>query len=472
MKKYPLLVLLFVHLVYSGLSAQNLPDKTLWQGQLGAVRLILRVFPDTLTGSPKAFFDSPDQNATNLVISQLKITADSLEAFSKVIGGGFTGKFNKDKTEISGNWTQGKANIPLTLIRITSLAAPVERPQTPKAPFPYRSENIEYDNAAGTVHFGATLTYPDSAEPVPVVILISGSGQQDRDETIFNHKPFAVIADHLTRNGIAVLRVDDRGVGQTTGEVKKATSADFAKDVLAGIAYLKTRKEIDPKQIGLIGHSEGGMIAPMVVNQSKDVAFMVSMAGLGVNGVDLLKKQNADILKTASLPADQYEALTSLYFRLFDLVKAEVAGKPANLKAEYLKWKTTQPKALMDSMKLNAGEPGEEMIHKFTDAVNVPWMKYFIKYNPALVLSKIKIPVLAINGSKDIQVSATENLAGFQSYLKKAGNKDFTIKELPGLNHLFQTAQTGNLDEYAQLDETISPLALQVISDWIKEHVK
>ena len=464
------ILLLLGSLTFSVLHGQTLPGKSLWQGQLGQVRLVLRVFPDSLTSTTKAVFDSPDQNATNLAVSELRITQDSLLANSKVIGGGFAGKFNGDKTQVQGFWKQGKITAPLTLIRITSLAEAIKRPQTPQPPFPYRAENVEYNNTDNKVHFGATLTLPKSAGPFPVVILISGSGQQDRDETIYNHKPFAVIADHLTRNGIAVLRVDDRGIGKTTGEVKTATSADFTKDVLASIAYLKTRKEIDARQIGLIGHSEGGMIAPMASNHSKDVSFMVSMAGLGVSGIDVLKKQNADILKASHLPAEQYKALISLYFRMFDRVNAQDLNKPLNLKGEFQSWKAKQPKALLDSMKLNEGEAGAEKIRGFEEALALPWMRYFIKYNPELVLSKIKIPVLAINGAKDIQVSPNENLAGFTRLLKKSGNKDFKTVELPGLNHLFQTAVTGYPDEYATIDETISPAVLQLITDWIKQH--
>ncbi|MBC7743760.1 MAG: alpha/beta fold hydrolase, partial [Flavobacterium sp.] len=304
---------------FAGLTAigQELPQKSMWQGQLGSIRLILKVFPDSLSGKPKAVFDSPDQNANNLVVSDLNITSDSLVAYSKVIGGGFIGKFNEAKSEISGNWKQGKADVPLTLIKIPYLIKPLSRPQTPVAPFTYRSENVEYDNETKTVHFGGTLTLPASGSHFPAVILITGSGQQDRDETIFNHKPFAVIADHLTKNGIAVLRVDDRGVGQTTGEVKNATSADFAKDVLAGIRFLKSQRDINIKQIGLIGHSEGGMIASMVANESDNLAFMVSMAGIGIKGVDVIKKQNSSILKKSNMPDDQYKALIALYFGLF-----------------------------------------------------------------------------------------------------------------------------------------------------------
>lgn len=471
MKKHSIL-LLFGCFIFSGLSGQVLPEKTLWQGQLGQIRLILRVFPDSLSGTQKAFFDSPDQNASNLPVSELKVTSDSLIANSKVIGGGFTGKFNDKKTQINGTWQQGKANLPLTLIRITSLAPAIERPQTPKPPFPYKSENVKYSNSDKSVHFGGTLTLPQSSKPSPVVILISGSGQQDRDESIFNHKPFAVIADHLTSNGIAVLRVDDRGVGETGGEVKNATSADFAKDILSGIAYLKTRNEIDGKQIGLIGHSEGGMIAPMVAVQSKDVAFIVSLAGVGVKGIDLMKKQTSDMLKASSLPPDQYKALDGFYVRMLDLVKQHGLTKPINLKPELEKWKLAQPKGLLDSMKLNAGQPGEDMIRNYADMISLPWMRYFIAYNPEPVLSKIRIPLLALNGAKDIQVNSTENLAGFERLLTKAGNKDFKIQELPGLNHLFQTAQTGYANEYATLDETISPTALQVMTEWIRQHVK
>ena len=453
--------------------AQEFPASSVWQGQLGPIRIILRVFPDSILGKQVAVFDSPDQNANNLAVSEFRVDSDSLIAYSKVIGGGFRGKFIKDKMEISGSWKQGNVNAPVTLIRITSLAAPVSRPQTPKPPFAYKTENVEYDNAAKTVHFGGTLTLPEkNTGPFPVVILISGSGQQDRDETIFNHKPFAVLADHLTRNGIAVLRVDDRGVGQTTGEVKNATSYDFAKDVQAGISYLKSRKDIDAKKIGLIGHSEGGIIAPLVANQSKDVAFIVSMAGVGVKGIDLIKKQSADLLKAGNLPEDQFEALNSLYSKMFILAKKEALTKSINFLPVFEKWRAEQPQALVDSLHLKDGEQGASQIENLGRRINLAWMRYLINYDPDLVLSRIKIPVLAINGSKDIQVSAKENLAGFERWLKKAGNKDFKIQELAGLNHLFQTAQTGYLNEYATIEETISPVALQAITNWIKGHLK
>ncbi|NEU08087.1 prolyl oligopeptidase family serine peptidase [Flavihumibacter sp. R14] len=467
-----LYIILLLVILSTSVFAQALPERTIWQGQLGAVRLILRVYPDTASGNTIAVFDSPDQNASNLSISKFEVTADSLRAYSSVIGGGFSGRFNDDRTQITGNWKQGSVSAPLTLVRITSLAAPVDRKQTPKPPFPYKSENVEYSNSDKSVHFGGTLTLPDSDRPVPVLLLISGSGQQDRDETIFNHKPFAVIADHLTRNGIAVLRIDDRGVGQTTGDIQMATSADFAKDVLSGLAYLKSRKEVDSRKIGLLGHSEGGIIAPMVVNQSSDVAFMISMAGLGVKGVDLIKKQNSEILKSSNLPPEQYKALTGLYFRLFDLVNNQDLNKPLELNGEFEKWKKSQPITLIDSMKMNAGQQGEGMIQSFISAIQVPWMRYFIKYDPAPFLSKIKIPVLALNGSKDIQVSSTENLAGFEKYLNNAGNKNYRIVEFPGLNHLFQTSETGYLNEYATIEETISPTVLQVITDWISLQVK
>src|SRR5690606_38157869 len=232
-------------------------------------------------------------------------------AFSSQIGGGFSGAFNADKTEIIGEWKQGGGTLPLILKRVEN-EVELKRPQTPKAPFPYLEEKVIYYNSDKSIQYGATLTLPDTNKNVPAVILITGSGQQDRDETLFGHKPFWVIADYLSRNGIAVLRVDDRGVGETTGEVMNATSLDFAADVLVGIEYLKTHKGIDVKKIGLIGHSEGGVIAPLAAVQSKDVAFIVSLAGLGITGKELVRKQLSDSYKRMGLGVEEIVSLDSL----------------------------------------------------------------------------------------------------------------------------------------------------------------
>lgn len=352
----------------------------------------------------------------------------------------------------------------------------VNRPQTPKPPFPYDEEKVVYYNKDKSIKYGATLTIPKLAKKVPVVILITGSGQQDRDETLFDHKPFWVIADHLSRNGIAVLRVDDRGIGETTGEVFKATSADFAKDVLVGIDYLKTHPGLDVKHIGLIGHSEGGVIAPLVAVQSKDVAFIVSLAGVGIKGKELIIKQVSDGLTRAGFNKDYVDRMTTLYTGMVNLGIQYVNDTTENqLKPAFAKfmegWMKQQPETFLSQGGFT-GPNANTYINNLAEPFFSPWMRYLNNYDPASTLTKIKIPVLALDGGKDTQVSAKENLAGFDSLLTRAGNKHFKTMLMPGLNHLFQHAYTGAASEYGKIEETISPEVLDIITQWIQKETR
>jgi pimeloyl-ACP methyl ester carboxylesterase len=305
---------------------------------------------------------------------------------------------------------------------------------------------------------------PRSKGPFPAVILITGSGPQDRDETILGHKPFLVLADYLTRHGIAVLRVDDRGVGGSTGSVWGSTSADFAEDVLAGVAFLKTRPEINPAQIGLIGHSEGGMIAPMVASRSKDIAFIVSLAGPGVPGHEILYTQSAGGLKLAKTPPETLALLRTLQDRLFAAVRAEKdraqAEKTFRAAVEEITSRLSQEEKKQAAGALAVLEGQAELLL-------TPWGRYFLDYDPRPALRKVTCPVLAINGARDVQVDASVNLRAIEAALKEAGNKDVTIRELPGLNHMFQTCQTGAYSEYFTIEETLAPVLLETVVDWI-----
>jgi pimeloyl-ACP methyl ester carboxylesterase len=450
------------------LSAQGLPVKTAWEGKLNNINIILRLSTDSITKQQTAVFDIPQQGAINFAVSQLSITNDTLYAFCPTIPGSFTGGFNADKTVLTGYWKQAGRRFPLSLTRATNVPM-YNRPQMPKPPYPYQEEKVVYYNKDRSIQYGATLTLPRSAKKLPAVILITGSGQQDRDETTFGHKLFWVIADHLSRNGIAVLRVDDRGIGQTTGEVMNATSASFAKDVLVGIDYLKTHQGIDTKNIGLLGHSEGGMIAPLVAVQSTDVAFIVSMAGIGVKGFDITVKQNLDGYRAAGFNEEELSRVDS-YLLMINKLSIDYPNDDS-LKIAYERsikqWLGQQPEPFLK--KLGFKGPGADRnIDMKATMFFLPWMRYFMQYDPATTLTKITIPVLALNGSKDVQVSATENLAGFNTLLTQAGNKNFKTVLMPNLNHFFQTASTGAVSEYMNIEETISPEALNIITEWIK----
>jgi pimeloyl-ACP methyl ester carboxylesterase len=470
MKKISLMML--IALSAAVLCAQDAPQANglagTWLGTLqfpgGELRIVFR-FAQNADGSWSALLDSPDQGAKDIPTSKVVLENDRLLVEVPAVAGSFSGTIKADFTEIDGLWKQGGLDVPLLLKKTDKVEGP-NRPQEPKKPYPNIEEEVGYANAtAAGVTLAGTLTLPAGKGPFPAVLLISGSGQQDRDETVMGHKPFWVLADYLTRKGIAVLRVDDRGVGGSKGDAKSATSLDFAGDALAGVAYLKGRKEIATNRIGLIGHSEGGLIAPMVaVDNPKDVAFIVLMAGPGLTGEEIILRQGRLINKAngasdAAIACDN--ALQEKIFRILreekDAAKAEaglrqaMAEAVAQMSAE--EQKNFPPAAREASLK----------------AVMSPWFRFFLSYDPRPTLSRVSCPVLAIIGEKDLQVPAEENLQTIAAALRDGNNKDATVRQLPGLNHLFQTAGSGSPAEYSKIEETIAPAALQLIGDWILE---
>tara|TARA_R110000868_G_scaffold46609_10_gene153795 strand:+ start:328 stop:1425 length:1098 start_codon:yes stop_codon:yes gene_type:complete len=356
----------------------------------------------------------------------------------------------------------------LFLLFAIVINAQANRPQEPKGPFNYSSENIHFTNyKADSIKLAGTLTIPENKEKPPVAILVSGSGPQNRNSELkpFNHSPFLVLSDYLTTHGIAVLRYDDRGIAESEGHYKTATSFDFASDVEAAIAYLKTRTDIDTDKIGLIGHSEGGLIAPIVASRNKDVAFAVLLAGTGVNGAIVLETQSrraGEIAGVSKLQLDENEKLTTI---IYGIIKSET-------NEGIIKSKIT--KSLNDYKVNNPNSPlapyiTDAMIQQQLAIIKSEWLLNFIRTDPKDFLKKTTCPVLALNGSKDFQVLPKMNLEGIKNALEVAGNKDVTIMELEGLNHLFQTAETGSLQEYSNIEETFSPVALEIIKDWILE---
>ena len=374
-----------------------------------------------------------------------------------------------------------KNEIPLDLSKGTKKAQMVDRPQTPKEPFPYTVEEVKFTNKEANVVLSGTLTLPKPSSDAsksyygigfnekkgkfPIVILISGSGPQDRNEELFGHQPFKVIADDLTKKGIAVLRFDERGIGESTGDFNTATSEDFAKDVIAGIEFLKLRKDINTKQIGLIGHSEGGMVAPMIAAKRKDVAFIVLMAGPGIPIDDLLVLQAKKGGELAGADAEFLKKNAEMEAKLFDfLIENKEAENLSELLQKYIR---NMLKDVPTNMKPSNKDELQSYIDKQVKTFTDPWFLYFISYNPSENLSRVKCPVLALNGSLDSQVLSKENLGGIEKSLKNGANKDFEIKELKGLNHMFQEAKTGAFSEYNQIEHTHSPLFLNTMSEWI-----
>ncbi len=469
------LVSSLVFLIYSpGMSqtGQEQPVVGDWVGTLSAGGAKLKVvFHITATdsGTLAGTLDSPDQGAFGIPVSSVTVEGYSVSIGIKAIGGGFDGLLSSDGPSINGKWRQGGGTFDLELKKSAEKIT-MNRPQEPKPPFPYKSEDVTYQNTAQGVTLAGTLTLPDSGGPFPAAVLITGSGPENRDEELFGHKFFLVIADYLTRRGIAVLRYDDRGVGGSTGgRWDSYTTADYATDVVAGMKFLKSRGDIDPKRIGLIGHSEGGIIAPMVASESNDVAFVVMLAGTGYKGGEILPAQTRLLERADDFPPEKVEADVAHLAKIVTIAGSgndslEIAAELKEyLSSTYDEWGADLKKAGVDSLKA---------IDRQVAMFDAPWFRYFVSYDPVPALEKVRCPVLAMDGSLDLQVPPEENLTAIGNALKKGGNKDYTIRLLAGLNHVFQHAKTGSEKEYGEIEETFAPEALKVMGDWIIKRVR
>lgn len=412
--------------------------------------------------------DSPDQGAKGIPVTSTSFENETLKLSLPNLTVEYVGKLDSSQI-IVGNFMQHGMSFPLNLSRQIVEREKQVRPQEPKKPYPYYEEEVIFDNVKAGIKLAGTLTLPTKDGVFPVVVLITGSGPQNRDEELMGHKPFLVIADYLTRNGIAVLRFDDRGTFASTGDFKTATTLDFASDVLSAVEYLKTRKEIDKKKIGLIGHSEGGIIAPIVANDSKDVAFIVLLAGTGISGDQLLLEQQQLIGKASGMSEEQLERSKSINTGAFKIIEDD--SDPEQLKTDLTSYIT---KALKDNPETPKpeGKSDEDIVKEQVIQITSPWMLFFLRYNPAPALEKVKCPVLALNGEKDLQVPPEENLTAIKNALLKGGNKNVTTIELPNLNHLFQECKTGLPSEYASIEQTFSPTALTELLKWIQLQIK
>jgi len=433
-----------------------------WLGTLstpgGNLRLLVTVTAsdeDGFTATLESLDQAPGQQ---IPISAISMTDTQMAFEIAAIGASYRGDWNADSRSYDGIFNQGAA-LPLSFARPdpSDMTGPV-RPQDPVAPLPYREQDVRFDNpAAEDVWLAGTLTLPAGDGPFPAAILISGSGPQDRDETVWTHRPFAVLADHLTRQGIAVLRYDDRGYGESTGDFAAGTSMDFATDAEAALAWLETHPEIDRSAIGLIGHSEGGLIAPVIAARNESVGFVVLLAGPGTTGQQVLLDQSIASARAAGRSEADLESLQTLITQIMDAVRAAPDEAGARRALDGL---------LTAEALAQLGATPEQKTLLINQNVR-PWTRAFLRFDPAPHLAGVVQPVLALNGSLDIQVLPQPNLAGLRAGL--AGNRDATILELEGLNHMFQTARTGNVAEYAQIEETFNPAALALIGDWITE---
>jgi hypothetical protein len=440
----------------------------IWTGKLALpnsleLTIVFNLSKDD-SGKYTSTLDSPEQGAMGIPTESTTIIGDSIVIKIPVVQGSYTGKIFYEEMKIEGKWSQGGMSLDLIVNKVDKLEGP-NRPQEPKEPFPYNAEEVLFENEKDNVVLAGTLTYPKEGNNFPSVVMITGSGGQDRNEELLGHKPFLVIADYLTKNGIAVLRFDDRGIAQSTGDHSKATSEDFAKDVLSAVEFLKERKEIDKTKIGLIGHSEGGIIAPLAAVKSNDVAFIIMMAGLGIPGDSILYLQGELIQRAEGMSEEEIQKSVKTQREIFSIVKNN--NDDEKLEAELKEKFYAEYSTMTEEEKSKLGDP-EVYLNMQIKTITSPWFKYFLRFDPVPVLEKVKCPVLAINGENDLQVPPKENLSAIETALKKGGNNNFEIKMLPGLNHLFQTSTTGKISDYGKIDETISPTALQTMLDWIK----
>ena len=421
------------------------------------LRVVFRLRTDaegTLVGT----MDSPDQGATGIEIGAVQVREDTLRLRVPSIAGAYAGVYQDSVAAIEGVWIQGGQRLPLTL-RATDAAPTVQRPQEPSMPYPYVSETVTFRNDSADVTLRGTLTYPDDAEgPVPGVVLVAGSGPSDRNATIMGHKPFLVLADALTRRGLAVLRFDERGVGRSGGTQAGATTVDFAGDVGAAVEALARHEAVASGEIGVIGHSEGGLIAPMVATRSDRVAFLVLLAAPGLPGDVILADQLDRRIRAQGANRRMRALQRGTQERIFEILKqdadsATIAGQ------------------LRKVMVQSRGISGEQTITREVERLMDPWLRFFISHDPRTSLRRVDVPVLALAGSKDQQVAPDTNQAAIAAALNADQNPDVTVRTLDGLNHLFQPAETGAPSEYGRIEETFAPAALDAIGDWIDEHI-
>lgn len=457
----------------AGAAAQERDVTGTWVGTLdvGAARLRIEfeIARDS-GGDHTARMASPDQGARDIPVARVITEGDSLRLEVPSVGGVYAGRITESGDTIEGVWTQGAAAWPLRLAR--GAAEAPRRPQEPQPPFPYEVTEVRVPNdSAPGVTLAGTLTRPSGPGPFAAVVLVSGSGPQDRDESLLGHKPFLVLADHLTRQGIAVLRYDDRGVAESTGDFNTATSEDFASDALAIVRYLRGVPEIDPERIGIIGHSEGGLIAPMAANRSTSVSFIVLLAGPGLTGEEILILQQELILRANGATPEALASARATQARLFEVLREERDVEKARARIEALILESLD--SMTSEERRQAGidaAGGEEVVARAQAAqVTTPWFRFFLFHDPAPVLRDVDVPVLALFGERDLQVPAEQNAAAVRAALDAGGNRARTIEILPGLNHLFQEAETGSPNEYQQIEQTFSETALNRISAWILE---
>ena len=423
-----------------------------WKGQIDiGVQMEMAFDIKATEDGFSATLDVPGQSAFDIPVDETVFEDHRLQMTMSAMGATYSGVL-KDEV-IEGEFTQHGMTFPLNLAKAEKKEQQHARPQDPQPPYHYHIEEVTFVNEKEGNTLVGTLTIPEGEGPFPAMVLVTGSGQQNRDEELMNHRPFWVIADYCALHGIAVLRYDDRGIGRSTGEVENATSLDFSYDAEAAFDYLRNREEINASKVGILGHSEGGVINFMVASRRPEVAFLVSLAGPAVNGIEVLKEQQAAILRAQGMSEEMVQFNGNANAQMFDIIEASNDREEAD----------TLLRQLLKGWGYN-----EELIEQTVGQMASPWMYYFLKYDPSEAIVKTNCPALLLNGSKDLQVIASQNLPAYEKIIADYGKTNLTLRELPDLNHLFQHCETGSPNEYFEIEETISPDVLEMIAGFVK----
>ena len=423
-----------------------------WKGQLnlGVQKLEVAFDIKATDEGYSATLDVPAQGASDIPVDETVIQDNHLQLTMSAMGATYSGTYKEDRIE--GEFKQRGMSFPLNLERGTKESQQA-RPQDPKPPFDYRVKEVSFINEKEGNTLTGTLTIPKGKGPFPAMVLVSGSGQENRDEELMTHRPFWVIADYCARHGVAVLRYDDRGMGGSTGEVEGATTMDFSYDAEAAFDFLRKQKHIDASRVGILGHSEGGVINFMVSARRPEVAFLVSLAGPSVNGIEVLKAQSEAIMRAQGLPEEAVAMSSAVNDQLYGIIADSENREEAD--------------SLLRNLVKGWGY-NEELTEQTVGQLASPWMYYFLRYDPTEAIVKTTCPALLLNGSKDLQVIASQNLPGYEKIIAEHGKTNLTLRELPDLNHLFQHCTTGSPDEYFTIDETLSPEVLEMMVEFVK----
>jgi dienelactone hydrolase len=430
-----------------------------WTGSVGNVRVIVQ-FNKLENGSWEATVSAPAQRLTAKV-EDLVVTPDQISFSLRNLRASYKATWNEEAHAWAGTWTQGRTTT-LNLQRSAREELKPKRPQEDEiaaSPSPYSNNEVSFSNDAAAIRLYGTLTVPDGKGPFPAVVLVQGSGPLNRDSDVLGHKTFLVLADYLSRRGIAVLRYDKRGVGKSNGNLREATTLDLATDAEAAVRYLRSRPEVDSRHIGVLGHSEGGLISPLLASRDAQLAFAVMLAGPGIRGDRLLVEQMSLKAQAQGAPEQTVAKRRLLFQDVFAAMVAEPSVEGANSKAA----------AILDAAERQGDMPagsGRALVQQY----GTPWFHAMLSYDPSPALQAVRQPILVLNGELDRQVPAAIDLAAIRTALRD--NPHAVVKEMPGLNHLFQTARTGAIAEYGEIPETMAPSALEAIAGWIAATVR